>query len=152
MRKYKSGTTWCVWRWTSTPSGYITRLHIVKTPWFTVMLHWINGPDPEPHTHDHPVSFLSFILRGGYSEHRQDIDKSNRCPRGRPHNRTHTWFNHISAGRTAHRIYAVTPGTLTLVLAGPKTREWGFHTPDGWVHWKDYNDAEYEKDRDTQER
>jgi hypothetical protein len=21
---------------------------------------------------------------------------------------------------------------------GPKTREWGFHTRDGWIMWKDY--------------
>jgi hypothetical protein len=21
---------------------------------------------------------------------------------------------------------------------GPKVREWGFHTPDGWTFWRDY--------------
>jgi hypothetical protein len=134
-RKYKSGTAWCLWRWTDVDSEYITRLHVVKTPWFAICLHWINKPDAEPYLHDHPVSFLSLILRGGYQE--------RRCRRwmygyyeDRPMRR---WCNLILASPDdVHRIERVLPKTLTLVFMGPKTREWGFHTPDGWVHWKDY--------------
>src|SRR5262245_57492885 len=63
-RLYRSGTKWCVWRWTDVDSEYITRLHLIKTPWFAICLHWINKPDAEPYLHDHPVSFLSVILRG----------------------------------------------------------------------------------------
>lgn len=126
MRLYKSGTGWCVWRWTFTPSAYITRLHLLKTPWFALMVHFINGPDPEPDMHDHPVSFLSCILRGGYTELRPSGVYSRR------------WFNFIRA-TDVHQILAVRPKTVTFCFVGPKVREWGFHTPDGWVYWRDYN-------------
>lgn len=127
MRKYKSGMEWCFWRWTDVDSEYITRLHIIKTPWFAVCLHWLNKPDPEPFMHDHPVSFLSIILRGGYIERRN----------GRLECRI--WHNFIRATPDdTHTIVLVQPGTLTLCLMGPKVREWGFHTPGGWVWWKTY--------------
>lgn len=134
-RKYKSGSIWALWRWTETNSEYITRLHVLKTPWFAICMHWINKPDPEPHLHDHPVSFLSLILRGGYREIRQkgSTYASLTYPK-------HKWFNFITASLgDRHRIIDVLPKTLTLCLMGPKTREWGFHTEKGWVYWKDYN-------------
>jgi hypothetical protein len=135
-RKYKSGTIWCFWRWTDVDSEYITRLHVVKTPWWAICVHWINKPDPEPYLHDHPVSFLSVILRGGYSEkvgigilsdpweHVFKIERRN-------------WFNWVPSSHK-HTICAVDPNTVTLCFMGPKTREWGFTTPDGWKFWKDY--------------
>lgn len=141
MREYKSGTGWCVWRWTFTPSGYITRLHVIKTPWFAICLHWINGPDPEPYLHDHPITFLSIFLRGWYIEERQ-LGTDFRV-------RLHTWANWIWASRAdRHTIVEVAPdGALTLCFMGPKTREWGFHFPQGlWVHWKAYNDRKYRGD------
>lgn len=134
MRLYKSGSAWAFWRWTFTDSGYLTRLHFWKTPWFAIDLHWMHGPDPEPWQHDHPVTFLSIILRGGYDEYR-----SLACYRRR-------WFNYIRASLAdPHRIVAVRPHTLTLALMGPKRREWGFHTPVGWVYWKTYVDEQREQ-------
>lgn len=124
-RKYKSGTVWCFWRWTDVQSEYITRLHLIKTPWFAICLHWLNHPDQEPYLHDHPVSFLSIILRGGYTEAR----RGKLCVR--------SWFNFVRA-TDGHTIIAVKPRTLTLALMGPKTREWGFWTNRGWIGWKDY--------------
>ena len=108
-------------------TDYITRLHLVKTPWFAVCLHWLNHPDPEPFHHDHPVSFLSIILSGMYIENRNGVPALR------------LWFNWMEASpRDRHTITYVAPGTLTLCLMGPKTREWGFHMPNGWVGWKDY--------------
>lgn len=137
MREYKSGMEWCVWRWTFTPSGYITRLHLVKTPLGALMVHFINGPDPEPHMHDHPVTLLSIILRGGYLEMR---------PRSRPPSGLsffwRRWYNLIRA-TTIHQIVSVKPRTVTFCFVGPKVRDWGFHTPEGWVYWKDYNAEKY---------
>ena len=128
-RKYKSGTIWCFWRWTEVDSEYITRLHVVKTPWFAICLHWLNHPDPEPYDHDHPVSFLSIILRGWYKERRNGSD----------YELIHRYFNYIRASADdIHTITYVAPNTLTLCLMGPKTREWGFHAPDGWIGWQDY--------------
>ena len=135
-RLYKSGTTWCFWRWTITDSEYITRLHLIKTPWFAVCLHWLNKPDPEPYLHDHPVSFLSIILRGGYSETRVMDDEPAKIVK-------HNWFNFVRATpKDRHTIILVKPKTLTLALMGPKVREWGFHSENGWILWKDYYTAQ----------
>lgn len=134
-RKYKSGTGWCFWRWTDTDSEYITRLHLLKTPWFAICFHWINKPDPEPHLHDHPVTFLSLILRGWYQSARHGLDMKLGT------GRTHRWYNWIRASQDdQHSINEVSPGgALTLCFMGPKTREWGFqHHKLGWIHWKDY--------------
>lgn len=136
MRLYKSGTGWCVWRWTFTDSGYITRLHVLKTPWFAICLHWLNKPDPEPFLHDHPVSFLSIILRGGYIEKRL-------IGEGPAELMSHTMLNLVTAHEDdRHTIVEVMPNTLTLALMGPKTREWGFHSENGWILWKDYYTAQ----------
>jgi len=134
MRKYVSGTKWCVWRWTDVDSEYIRRLHLIKTPWFAICLHWILKPDPEPWLHDHPVTFLSLVLWGGYKELRRKVDghygtRINTC----------NWFNWIRASSfDQHSIIDVKPRTLTITFMGPKTREWGFHTDYGWEHWKTY--------------
>lgn len=130
-RKYKSGTGWCFWRWTDVRSEYIVRLHIVKTPWFAICLHWIKKADPEPWLHDHPVTFLSVILRGAYCERRPHEGK---CHCGGHMRR---WFNFVRA-TDAHTITWTAYDTMTLALMGPKTREWGFYTPSGWQFWKDY--------------
>lgn len=148
-RKYKSGTGWCVWRWTDVDSSYITRLHIIKTPFFAVCLHWLNKPDPEPYLHDHPVSFLSIILRGWYREMRATVRDPLEIVE-------HRWFNWIPASRQhRHTIYALPPGgALTICFMGPKTQEWGFHdvtlNDDGdietrigeWLYWKSYHGAQ----------
>ena len=136
MRLYKTGTNWCFWRWTITDSEYILRLHLIKTPWFAICLHWINKPDAEPYLHDHPVSFLSIILKGGYVEERTKQEHYS-APEIVLVQRN--WYNYISANfTTRHRIISVKPNTLTLTFMGPKVREWGFYTENGWIHWKEY--------------
>ncbi len=145
-RKYKSGSRWAFWRWSDVDNGFITRLHVIKTPWFAVCLHWIKKPDPEPWLHDHPVSFLSVILRGKYSEWRRkvrhywnevDLVYEDSTP-------TRRWFNWVRATPDdRHTITACAPHTLTLCFMGPKVREWGYHTDKGWVHWRKYSHEKY---------
>lgn len=131
-RKYKSGTIWCWWRWTEVDSEYITRLHIIKTPWWAICVHWIKKPDPEPWLHDHPVTFLSYILSGGYVEWRSRNGEL-------PQFKTRKTFNWITASKSdCHSIVEVLPNTVTLCFMGPKVREWGFHTLTDWIMWKDY--------------
>jgi hypothetical protein len=135
-RKYRSGTRWCVWRWTEVdPDGdgpYLTRLNIVQTPLFSIMLHWIHRPDPQPDMHDHPVSFLSIVLRGWYRE---------QVPFGRIIDvrriKTVKWFN-FKRATDAHCIIDVKSPLITLVITGPVRREWGFYTSNEWVPWREY--------------
>jgi hypothetical protein len=136
QRKYKSGTGWCAWRWTDVDSEYILRLHVLKTPWGAICLHWLNKPDAEPWLHDHPVSFLSIILTGSYAEvratHGLDGWRQTRVKLNR-------WFNFVRASEhDRHRIILCRKNTLTLCFMGPKTRTWGFHMPTGWISWQEY--------------
>ena len=105
MRRYRTGTRWGVWLWTE--RNYIRRLHLIKAPNWSIYVHWILGPDPQPDLHDHPVSFLSVVLRGGYIE-RLGYDPAI--------HRRITWLNWIPF-RKRHRITWVMPGTVTVCFA-----------------------------------
>lgn len=139
-RKYKSGTGFCIWRWTDIYDDsehddlYLRRLHIIQVPHVgAIMLHWIVRPDHSRDLHDHPVSFLSFVLRGGY------LERVPSSIRGTEFIRIVRWWN-FKRATDAHRITDVwgRGGALTLVFAGPKRRQWGFHTANGWVPWTEY--------------
>jgi hypothetical protein len=131
-RLYKFGARFALFRWTDVPTKYITRLHLCMAPIGAICIHWLNGPDPEPFLHDHPVSFLSILLRGRYVEVRE-VGPNIRILKGRRH------FNFVRA-TDAHTIKWVAPGTVTICFMGPKVREWGFHTDKGWVNWQKYNE------------
>lgn len=139
-RKYKSGSKWSLWRWTEVQQQeyiwwklYLRRLHIVQTPWFSIMVHWIKEPDKDQFMHDHPVSFFSLVLKGWYWE---EIPDNKRI--------IDVW-NFIHA-TDPHKITEVSPGgVVTLVFTGPKVREWGYHTNQGWMPWRNYHAITYGK-------
>src|SRR4051812_18410184 len=47
---------------------YLSRLMLIRTPLFGLYLHIIRRPDWSKCQHDHPWSFITLILRGGYEE------------------------------------------------------------------------------------
>jgi hypothetical protein len=51
---------------------YLIRYNLLSTPWFGIKLHKILISD-EACEHDHPWSFVSFILKGGYVEQRNGV-------------------------------------------------------------------------------
>jgi hypothetical protein len=133
---YKSGTRWCLWRWTDVVIAgvlYLRRLHLLQTPWFSVMLHWLT-PDPQPDLHDHPVSFLSLLVRGWYDEIIPYTRTGYHCRHAQFRRR---WFN-FKRATDRHRIVATSSPCVTLVIAGPVVRSWGFWTSNGWVPWREY--------------
>ncbi len=142
-RIYKSGSKWAAWRWAESPLLYMKRLHLLHTPWGGVMLNFISQPDPWPDQHDHPANFWSFILRGGYIENRSGSIRgyySWGVTNGREYAKR-LWFmlNRMKAHESiSHSITWTYPDTLTLVFYGPRKREWGYHTPSGWVGWRVY--------------
>lgn len=105
---------------------YLIRLHLFKSPWFAVMLHWFKQPDPQPDPHDHPVSFLSIVIRGWYTEWTEANPAKHVG-----------WFNWINT-KCIHRVIDAAPGTTTLCFAGPVRQRWGFYTPTGFVDWTEY--------------
>ncbi len=124
---YRSGSQFAFWRWKLHPeSAHIDRLIVLLTPLFSLCVHWLNAPDPEEYYHDHPVSFLSLILRGWYAEVR---------PNGYHVRR---WFNLVHA-RDRHSVVEVASGgAVTICLMGPRVQTWGFFTPIGFMPWSEY--------------
>lgn len=94
---------------------YLTRYHLLWSPWFKVYLHHIHREDHDRHPHNHPWSWCkSLILCGGYVEHRPQIVAY--VP--------YDW-NHIDVN-SYHVITWVKRNTWTLFLAGRKVKSWGF--------------------------
>ena len=108
---------------------YLRRFYLWPSRWFRLglKLHCIALPDQERALHDHPWAFLSIVLRGGYIE--ELPGRRFRLVR---------WFN-FKRARDIHRIaYLSRVPTWTLVFTFGRVREWGFHTADGWVPWREY--------------
>jgi hypothetical protein len=105
-------------------------------PWWTwrVLLHRIELPDTDRHLHDHPWAFASIVLVGGYIEERPSVHGTPWAQMSwrRP------WTFAFRRASALHRIRHVEPGTWTLIICGPRRREWGYGTPKGWVRWDRY--------------
>lgn len=106
-------------------------------------LHHICTKDYDYHLHDHPFSFWSLVLTGGYVEVRPVtrspcfLDSSD--PREEVR-RTVRLAGSLTYRHACdrHRITHVLQNTWTLVFAGPLRQWWGFYTPVGKIHWRDY--------------
>ena len=140
----KSGLgRWDCWKWTDIILDgelYLSRLTLLRTPWFSVKLHWIHKPDPDRDLHDHPWSFTSFVLRGWYKELecRKPHMRGAAFASGTAEQwedifpvteRLIRWFNHKDT-RSAHRITEVSPKLLTLVFTNTRSKSWGFYDED----------------------
>lgn len=115
------------------------RVRLIQTPRFGIYLHFIYREDLDPVPHDHPWVFWRMVLKGGYGEV-YFADPAN----GSGHYQGITPFRPSRfPTEHAHRIWHVEPGTVSLVLVGPKRRVWGFwgpseeHTPRTWVDYRD---------------
>lgn len=146
---YIGGTRWAFMKWADIPDArdeslvYLRRLRIVQTPWFAIYLHFIYNSDEDRDPHDHPFFFNSFVVRGGYIERlftnpRRGLDKFVTQRHAR-------WSMHSMPLQSAHIITDLEPDTTTLVFCGPKTKDWGFWTPEGFVPWQEYNRQKYDE-------
>ena len=109
---------------------------ILRTPWFTLRLHHILRSDAGRDFHDHPFSFVSLILWGGYIEHRPPC----LCGTGAPDTLCRRFGPGSIVRRRAadlHRLELAAPA-WTFVIATPYFRKWGFQTKAGWVPFDEY--------------
>lgn len=98
---------------------------------FNIYLHRFLHDDDDRALHDHPWWNVSIILRGKYLEHLVNGQ-----------------VRRLSVGsikfrkpQHAHRIELIGAEAWSLFITGPVVREWGFHCPKGWVHWKAFTKA-----------
>ena len=108
--------------------NYLHRWWILpRNRYFNIYLHRFYASDDDRALHDHSYWNCSIILRGSYREHfknRSTIRKAGDIICRFP--------------KTAHRIEILDGPVTTIFITGPRIREWGFHCPKGWRHWKDF--------------
>lgn len=108
---------------------YLTRWWIFACPWGGIALHRMTASDARPTLHDHPFSFVSVVLRGGYDEDRLDP----RTMKVAPH--VVRRVNLVRAGIDAHSIrHLLRVPTWTLLLVGRHLRTWGFWEPTEYLN------------------
>ena len=118
-----------------------------RHPLFGCFLHRFTAPDPGQDMHDHPWSFLTVPLVGGYEEERSDVRVASGCygivervRRLRPR---------LMRLDECHRIIQLDrPVVWTLVIHGPWRRLWGFYTPNGWIESSVYDKSVRAERRD----
>lgn len=131
----------CLLRW------YI----IPRNPIFTVYIHMMLRPDDDRALHDHPGCNVSAILGGSYVEVTRGAGGSMVSTRRRRGDIVFRWAKqaHRLVTDVARRdgtrhefnwgtLYTGYAPCISLFLMGPRWREWGFHCPKGWVHWREY--------------
>lgn len=108
---------------------YMLRWYVLpRNPFFNVYLHKFLHDDEDRATHDHPWRSLSIVLSGNCLEH-YGKGKKRELKQGSLVRRS---------AEFDHRIQLLTKNVWTLFITGPTIREWGFHCPQGWRHWKEF--------------
>ena len=93
-----------VFRSSITLFGYSIRLH-----------QWI-GSDDQRAYHDHPFDFITFVLRGGYTDiHPEGVDKLSRGSM------------RLRKAEYRHKVKVNKGGCTTLLLTGRPRRKFGFY-------------------------
>lgn len=114
---------------------YLERWYVFpKNRWFKVYVHRFLRSDEDRALHDHPWDFVSVILRGRYIEHREQ-GSTLRLP----------FSVAYRPAETRHRVQlyrnlvtGIEDPCLTLIVTGPKVREWGFWCAERFVHWRQW--------------
>lgn len=128
-----------------TDEPYLIRYSIFSCRFFAIKVHHILVSD-DACLHSHPWPFISFILRGGYTEQQFAITPPKEYTAWRINHRRKVakWYGVGSLlyrhANSIHRLILPYGKTAwTLVITFRKIQSWGFFTPAGYVNWRDYN-------------
>lgn len=133
---------------------YLERWVLLKSPWLCIYIHRFHQPDYDI-PHDHPWWFFSLLLRGEYTEERLVPDIQKHGLLKAVQKQRHPGSLIFRKATDIHRVVFEPSMTeirnaalpVTLFIAGPKTREWGFIEPnatgyrwessDSYLAWKE---------------
>lgn len=125
---------------------YLLRWFVLPRNHFVnVYLHKFMRSDDDRALHDHPWSFLSWIIKGEYIEHAVNTTTLRKRwsiayrPAKYAHRVQLLRGAAIARERTRVRPMRLEQPVWTLIVTGPKMRSWGFHCPSGWQHWKRFD-------------
>lgn len=102
---------------------YLERFTILKFSCIHIRIHNLLSEDKTPYYHNHPFSFLSIIISGGYIEEVLINDKIET----KIHNKFHFLFRNK---KTYHKIKSVKPNTKTLFFAIGNSKKWHLKSID----------------------
>jgi hypothetical protein len=117
---------WLIW---NQPLGRLDdpymRRWCLTTPWFSIRIHhWFRGDD-DRHYHDHDWNFICMVLKGSYMDvsyldtsYGSDVKMDILTPFSPRYRKAE--YKHI----------VNTSGCWTIVLTGPKIRNFGFWVPN----------------------
>lgn len=120
---------------------YLRRWWLIpRNRFFNIYLHEIVRSDDDRALHDHPWWNVSFVLDGALLE----VVPLNKGFKATPIGKRPTTSRYLKEGnivargaKAAHRLEIRNGMTCrTLFVTGPRIRDWGFHCPHGWRHWK----------------
>jgi hypothetical protein len=121
----------------------LIRYFLLHTKPLSIFLHHFLQSDEDRALHDHPWSFWTFLLSGGYWEHTQ-TERLWR-PRFSLMFRPAEWQHRVElekvwkpVDKRVARFVLVEKPIWTLVIKFRSRREWGFIMKDGWMKWSDY--------------
>lgn len=101
---------------------------------WSIKLHKIVRADDDRCQHDHPWLMIRIILAGGYIE-----DRDGHCVTLKPWKPWAPWRIYAVPAKFKHRIaYLLKESSWSLIVCGPRVREWGFFTKEGWMHWEQF--------------
>lgn len=116
---------------------------------YKLLLHHFLPTSRERDPHDHPRPFWTFVLWGEYTDESLRpaalIGDNGRVLSEHCGNLLHretmrAGMVRYRRARHMHRTWAGERGAWTLVLMGPKRREWGFLRGGGWLPWRQYEE------------
>jgi len=114
---------------------YLRRWWVIpRNPIFNIYLHNFLRSDIDVALHDHPFQNMSILLNGRYTEHTIAAGGVNRRVVYSTGNMK------IRGASYAHRIELTDGPCWSLFITGPRIRQWGFHCPAGWRHWRQFVD------------
>ncbi|ETX26593.1 hypothetical protein [Roseivivax isoporae] len=95
---------------------------------FNIYYHVVMRDDDDRALHDHPWPSFSIMMKGQMREITPNgprVIRAGECVYRGPD--------------FSHRLELIDGAPAeTLFITGPKVRDWGFHCPKGWVHWRDF--------------
>lgn len=135
---------------------YMLRFTIFECLYFSIKFHKFFASDDQC-LHDHPWSFLSFILWRGYNEitprNKKFYENELKTSQfgGAWYNVSRYYPGHVifRPAKSIHRVELIKDKqgrelpAYTFVISFKRVRKWGFFTKAGWLHWKAYNQKEH---------
>ncbi len=133
-------------------TNYMLRWYLIPRNRFcNVYVHRYLGSDDDRAEHDHPWWSLSYCVQGAFIEVSCKSSQIIFPRRWRlrdpltPHRLVVLpWEGHVKGvhGFIEWGDEESAKAPTTIFLTGPRIREWGFHCPQGWRHWRVFTDPD----------